>query len=54
MKHEAAYSDEEVPEIRDAEDGVVAVGLARLDSAVGEVDEHQVGEGIDDLGGIVG
>ena len=39
MEHEAADADEEVPEVGDAEDCVVAVSAAGADADVGEVEE---------------
>ena len=54
MEHETADTHEEIPKVRDAEDGVVAVGAARSYTFVGKVDEHGVCQGINDLGGVVG
>jgi hypothetical protein len=54
MKHEASQSDEEVSIICNLEDGGMAMFPATLDTLVCQVDEHEIGQGIDDLGGIVG
>ncbi len=54
MKHEAPDSDKEVPKVRDAEYSIMAVVPAGMDAEVSEVDEQQVREGVDYLGGVVG
>ena len=53
MKHETPKADEEIAIVCNLEDCVVALLSAALDSSVCEVDEHEIGEGIDDLGGVV-
>ena len=50
MEHETADTDKEVPEVCNAEDGVVAIVAAATDTEVGEVDKEQIREGIDYLG----
>ena len=54
MEEEAAGADEQVADETDDEDGVVAIFAARLNAPVGEVDEEEVGEGVDYLGGVRG
>ena len=54
MEHKATDTDEEVAKVRDAEDCVMTVVAARSDAPVGKVEEHQIGEGVDDFGGVVG
>ena len=54
VEEEAAGADEQVTDKADEEDGVVAVFAARLDAPVGEVEEEEVREGVDYLGGVRG
>ena len=54
MEEEAAGADEQVADEADDEDGVVAVSAAGLDASVGEIDEEEVREGVDYLGGVRG
>ena len=54
MEEEAAGADEQVADEADEEDGVMAVFAAGLDASVREVDEEEVREGIDYLGGVRG
>ena len=54
VEEEAAGADEQVADEADEEDGVVAVFAAGLDAPVGEVDEEEVREGVDYLGGVRG
>ena len=54
VEEEAAGADEQVADEADEEDGVVAVFAAGLDAPVGEVDEDEVREGVDYLGGVRG
>ena len=50
MEHEAADADKKVPEVCNAEDGVVAIVAAATDTEVCEVDKEHICEGVDDLG----
>lgn len=52
MEEEAARPDEQVADKADEEDGVVAMFAAGSDAQVGEVDEEEVREGVDYLGGV--
>ena len=54
MEEEAAGADEQVADEADEEDGVVAVFAAGLDAPVREVDEEEVRESVDYLGGVRG
>ena len=54
VEEEAAGADEQVADEADEEDGVVAMFAAGLDAPVGEVDEEEVREGVDYLGGVWG
>ena len=54
VEHEAAKADQKIAKVRNLEDGVMAMFSAAFDALVGEIDEHEVGQGVDDLGGIVG
>ena len=54
VEEETARADEQIPDEADEEDGVVAVPAAGSDAQVGEVDEEEVGEGVDDFGGVGG
>ena len=52
VEEEAAGADEQVADEADEEDGVVAVSAAGLDAPVGQVDEQEVRERVDYLGGV--
>lgn len=52
VEEEAARPDEQVANKADEEDGVVAMFAAGSDAQVGEVDEEEVREGVDYLGGV--
>ena len=54
VEHEAAEANEKIAKISNLEDGIMAVVSAALDALVGKIDEHEIGQGVDDLGGIVG
>ena len=54
MEEEAAGADEQVADEADEEDGVMAVFAAGLDASVREVDEEEVRESVDYLGGVRG
>ena len=54
VEEEAAGADEQVADEADEEDGVVAVFAAGLDASVGKIDEEEVREGVDYLGGVRG
>ena len=54
VEEEAPRSDEKVAHEADEEDGVVAVAAAGLDAQVGVVDEEEIGERVDYLGGVRG
>lgn len=54
MEHEAADPNKEIPEVGNAEYSVVTISAAGADAEKGKVNEEQVSEGVDDLGGIVG
>lgn len=54
VEEEAAGADDQVADEGEQEDAVVVLLQAVGDAAVGEVDEEQVGEGVDDLGGVLG
>lgn len=54
VEHEAPESHEEISEVCDFKDRVVAMCPAALDSFICQVDEHNIGQGIYDLGGVVG
>ena len=54
VEEEAASADEQVADEADEEDGVVAVFAAGLDAPIGEVDENEVRESVDYLGGVRG
>ncbi len=52
MEEEAARAHEQVADEGDDEDGVMVLLQAGLDSAASEVDEEEVGERVDDFGGV--
>ena len=52
VEEEAARPDEQVADEADEEDGIMAVFAARLNANIGKVDEEEVCEGIDYLGGV--
>lgn len=54
VEEEAARADEQVADEADEEDCVVAVCKAGADAEVGEVDEEEVRERVDDFGGVGG
>lgn len=54
VKEEAPRPDDQVADEGEQEDAIVILLQAIGDAAVGEVDEEQVGEGVDDLGGVLG
>ena len=54
VEHEAAEAHEEVAPVGDDEDGVVAVLAAGFHTLVGQPDEHEVGERVDDFSRVVG
>lgn len=54
MEHEATKSHEKISKIRHFKNGVVPMFSATLDTFVCEVDEHEIGQGVDEFGGIVG
>ena len=54
VEEEAAGADEQVADEADEEDGVVAIFAAGLDASVGKIDEEEVREGVDYLGGVRG
>ena len=54
VEEEAAGADDQVADEGEQEDAVVVLLQAVGDAAVGEVDEEQIGEGVDDLGGVLG
>ena len=54
MEEEAAGADEQVADETDDEDGVMAMFATGSNAPVGEVDEEEVREGVDYLGGIRG
>ncbi len=53
MEHEAADSDKKVAEVCDLEDHVMAMFSTTVDAGVCEIHEHQIRQGVDDLGGVV-
>lgn len=53
MEHEASKADQEIAKICNLEDCIMTLLSAALDSSVGQIDEHEICEGIDDLGGVV-
>jgi len=53
VEGEAAGADDQVADEGEQEDAVMVLLQAVGDAAVGEVDEEQVGEGVDDLGGVL-
>ena len=54
VEEEAAGADDQVADEGEQEDAVVVLLQAVGDAAVGEVDEEQVGESVDYLGGVLG
>lgn len=54
VEKEAARADDQVADEGEQENAVVVLLQAVGDAAVGEIDEEQVGEGVDDLGGVLG
>ena len=54
MEEEAPHPDEEVAHEADEKDGVMAVFAAGLNAQMGVVEEEEVGERVDYLGGIWG
>jgi hypothetical protein len=54
VEEEATRPDDQVADEGEQEDAVMGLLEAVGDAAVGEVDEEQVGEGVDDLGGVFG
>ena len=52
MKREAPAPDEQVSGVGDEEDAVVPLGPAGVHALEGEADEQEVGEGVDDFGGV--
>ena len=53
MEEKASCSHQAVSNERDEEDLVMFLDEAGVYSPVGEVDEEEIGEGIDSLGGVV-
>jgi len=54
VEHEAAETNEQITVVGDLEDSIVGVSTAGFYPLPGAVPEHQVGEGVHDLGGVVG
>ena len=53
VEEEAAGTDEKIANKSDEEDGIMAVPEATADADIGETEEENVGEGIDDFGRIL-
>lgn len=54
VEEEAAGADDQVADEGEQEDALVVLLEAVGDAAVGEIDEEQVGEGVDDFGRVLG
>ena len=54
MEHERAGADEEVANKGYEEDAVMFVAYTVYDALDPEIEEHEIGKGIDDFGGVYG
>jgi len=50
VEHEAANADKKIPGIGDDKHGVMAMFLAAFEALVGEMEEEEIGQRVDDLG----
>jgi hypothetical protein len=53
MKHEASEANQKVAKIRDFEYCIMTLFSTTLDAFVCEIYEHEIRQGIDELGGVV-
>lgn len=54
MEHEAPEANKKIADVSHLKDSIMSMFSTALNALVCKVNEHQIGQGVDDFGGIVG